>query len=266
MPTTKDPRADTGASASGTVSRALQLLTVLADAPGPVSVKQVADQMQLAPSTVHRLLQLLRQDGFVQAGPETRQYAIGAEFFRVSARVMAQMTPAQVAQPFLEALASRFDEAVIFGLYLPEQAAMTFVARADGRQRLKYHIDLYQPASLIWGASGKAILSRLPAETVAAIWSAEGPSPASGKAKPSLKALNADLEAVRAAGYLVTDGEKLPEAQGIAAPVMSARGVVGCLCLTSPKSRALAADIDEIGREVSRNAAALSHALGAVAA
>ena len=55
----------TSTSSTGTVSRALQLLAVLAESNGPVTVKQVSEQMGLAPSTAHRLLNLLRKDDFV---------------------------------------------------------------------------------------------------------------------------------------------------------------------------------------------------------
>lgn len=129
----------------------LQLLTLLADSGGTLGVKHIADAMQLPPSTVHRLLQLLRQDGFVQSSSESRQYAVGPQFHGISGRVASMLKPADVAQPFLDRLASVFVEAVRFGVYLPEQGRMSFLARADGKQRLKYHIDMFVPASLIWG-------------------------------------------------------------------------------------------------------------------
>ena len=56
----------------------------------------------------------------------------------------------------------------MFGLHLPEQGKMSFVGRADGAQRLKYQIDMFTPVSLVWGASGKAILAYLPADAVKA--------------------------------------------------------------------------------------------------
>lgn len=250
-------------AATGTVERVLKLLAILADAGGSVSIKDVADEMALPPSTVHRLLQLLKAGGFAQGAPESRQYAIGPQFYRVAARVTSVVTPAEIAQPFLEQLARLFDEAVVFGLHLPEQGKMSFVGRADGAQRLKYQIDMFTPVSLVWGASGKAILAYLPADAVKAAWSAEAASPGSGEVRPSLRALNDDLGAVRERGFATTNGEKLPGARGIAAPVRNARGVIGSVCLTAPASRALAIDIAEIGRQVAETAGALSIALGA---
>jgi DNA-binding IclR family transcriptional regulator len=248
---------------TGTVSRALSLLSTLADAGGPVTVKEVADKMGLPPSTAHRLLQLMRAEGFVAALPGSRQYVVGNELYRVSARIVNATKTPELAQRFIEATASHFDETVVFGLYLPAQRALCFVARADGKQLLKYQIDLHQPLSLVWGASGKAILAFLPDRTVADILAAEGPSPAEGKTAPSLDELRQILLVIRSRGYAVTASEKLPGARGIAAPVFGPDGVMGCICLTSPKARLPHASIEEIGRAIAAAARELSLALGA---
>jgi DNA-binding IclR family transcriptional regulator len=170
----RSPGGNTSNSTSGTVSRALQLLTVLADPSGAASVKHVAEQLQLAPSTAHHLLQLLCKDGFVEAAAEGRQYSIGPQSHRVAARVVSLVPPPDIAQSAIEAIADACDETVVFGLYLPMQGAVSFTARADGKQRLKYQIDMRTPLSLIWGASGKATLAYLPADAVHTIYSHGG--------------------------------------------------------------------------------------------
>lgn len=238
------------------------LLSALADAQGPMGVKQVAEQLQLAPSTAHRLLQLLRKEGFVDA-QGNGQYVVGTQFYRVAARVAASVSTQSIALPFMEAIANEFDETVLFGLYLPAQRAMSFTARADGTQLLKYQIEMHRPLSLLWGASGKAILAFLPTEDVRTILEGEAPSPATGESVPSFSTLEPELARIRTLGYAVSDGEKLPDARGIAAPVHGPRGVVGCLCLTSPKSRVPHADVDTIGRRIIEQANAISRALGA---
>jgi hypothetical protein len=60
-------RASAAEPNSGTVSRALSLLSTLADAGGPATIKEVTERMALPPSTVHRLLHLMRVEGFVCA-------------------------------------------------------------------------------------------------------------------------------------------------------------------------------------------------------
>jgi DNA-binding IclR family transcriptional regulator len=248
---------------TGTVMRAVQLLTALADAQGPVTVKQVAERLQLPPSTAHRLLQLLKKEDFVESHEESRQYGIGPAFYRVAARVVSGTSVPVRAQPVVEAIARRFDETVLFGHYLPAEGALAFAARADGEQKLKYLIDMNRPLSLVWGASGKAILAYLPAERARALVAAEGPSPASGATAPSWEQIEPELAAIRARGWAISESEKLPDARGIAAPVFTSAGVVGCLCLTSPKARMPHASADAIGQHIAQHARALSHELGA---
>ena len=250
-------------SSTGTVSRALALLSTLADAGGPITVKEVADKMALPPSTAHRLLQLMRAEGFVEALPGSRQYIVGNELYRVAARIVNATKAPDLAQRFIDTIASRFDETVVFGLYLATRRALCFVARAEGMQVLKYQIDLNQPLSLLWGASGKAILAFLPDPIVAEILSTEGPSPAEGREKPSPNELRQILQVIRSRGYAVTEGEKLPGARGIAAPVFGPASVIGCICLTSPKARMPHGSIEEIGRAIASTARNLSLALGA---
>lgn len=267
MTTGKSPDNEAAApakeSTTGTVSRALQLLTLLADANGSVSIKQVAQDMQLAPSTAHRLLQLLKKEGFVESFGESRQYAIGPQFYRIAARVTNAISPREIALPVISAIASTFDETVLFGVYLQSERALSFAARADGEQKLRYEIAMNQALSLVWGASGKAILAFLPETLLGEIVAHEGQSPVTGAPVPTLEALRPELAEIRAKGYAVSDGEKLPDARGIAAPVYGPRGVMGCICLTSPRARMPHADIESIGQEVAAQARRLSVALGA---
>lgn len=258
-----DTTAGATESTTGTIGRALQLLGVLADAPGSVTVKHVAEAMGLAPSTAHRLLNLLKKDGFVESSAESRQYAIGPAFYRVSARVMGSVSKTSIAQPVIDELAVEFDETVLFGLYLPAERALSFAGRADGQQRLTYHVDMHRPLSLVWGASGKAILAFLDADVVRSVIAAEGPSPATGAPAPATEALIAALAKVREQGFAISENEKLPDARGIAAPVFGPAGVVGCICLTSPTVRMPHASIDGIVRSVVASAELLSQHFGA---
>ena len=251
-------------SPTGTIGRALQLLVVLADAPGSVTVKHVAESMGLAPSTAHRLLNLLKKDGFVEASAESRQYAIGPAFYRVSARVMGSVSKASIAQPVIEELAAEFDETVLFGLYLPVERALSFAGRADGQQRLTYHVDMHRPLSLFWGSSGKAILAFLDAEVARSVIAAEGRSPVTGASLPETGDLLASLALVRERGYAISENERLPDARGISAPVFGPAGVVGCICLTSPTVRMPHASIEGIVRSVVARAQLLSQHFGAL--
>lgn len=247
----------------GPVHRALELLSALADTDQPLSIGETAEKLQLAPSTTHRLLNLLKEEGFVTYLPSIRCYTAGPEFFRVASRVSRTVSPVRFAEEAVSRIARIYHQTVLFGLYLPVDKAMSFVARADGDNPLSYRIVMDRPLPLVWGASGKAILARLPAGDVHAILAEAGPSPASGRKRPARKALYAELEAIRERGFGISSGEKLPGACGIAAPVFNASGVLGSLCLTAPAGSLPEGQRESIGHELARHARELSRQLGA---
>lgn len=247
---------------TSTISRALYLLALLADAPGPVTVKQVSTELKVPPSTAHRLLNALADKGFVTASG-SGIYRIGPRFYRISARVIQGMSQVTIAQPIVDELAAKYSETVLLGRYVPADRAMNFIYRADGSQRLTYQIDLHRPMSLYWGASGKAILAFLPDDEIEQTLRRETASSVSGEKPPSLRASMAELRAVRERGYAITEGEKLPGARGVAAPVFDAKGVFGCLCLTSPRERMPSASIDAIVKDIMEKSDEISRFLGA---
>lgn len=246
---------------TGTVSRTLHLLTFLAGSSGPVSVKQVGEYLRVPPSTAHRLLNLLATESFVEVAGNGA-YGIGSRFYRVAALVNRNLSPVSVAQPIIERLAAKYNETVLMGQYVAAERAMMFSVRADGSQKLTYQIELHRPLSLYWGASGKAILAFLPSEVIEAVLRHEGSSPATGAPPPTLEEGLLELQAVRERGWAVSDGQKLPGARGVAAPIFGASGVIGCLCLTSPRERLPQADVEPIGQDVMQKAKEISDLLG----
>lgn len=256
------PELQDGKPGTGTAQRVTTLLSFMADADGPVSVRHVADRLSLAPSTTHRLLNLLVDSGFALYEPKTATYAVGPEFYRVSARVTANVSPTAIAQECISALARRFDETVLFALYLRPAGKIAFMARADGQKRLLYRIEMNTPLSLVWGASGKAALAYLPDDEVRAILAVEQPSPATGDQPPGYDLLARELAAIRDQGFCVSHGEKLPGALGIAAPVFGPQRVIGTICMTMPNDRAPSMSHDELGTAVLGSARALTKQLG----
>jgi DNA-binding IclR family transcriptional regulator len=248
---------------TGTVFRVVRLLAAIAEAGRPVGVGKLADELGLATSTVHRLLQLLRKEGIVDWDTETHLYFVGAEYYRIAARVVGAVHIRDLARPFIQRIAEQFDETTLLGLHLPAQRAMMFVARADGSQALQYRIALDQPLALVWGASGKSVLAFLPKIAVTEAIASAKPGPASGAPVPPREVLLSELAEIRDRGYAVTEAEKLPGARGIAVPVFGRRGVIGSICLTSPKERLPHASIGEIALFIVEQAAVLSQTLGA---
>lgn len=255
-------------AAAGTVARTVRLLAALADSGDTAGVGTLAEAMGLPASTVHRLLRLLTDEGIVDRNSDTHNYTVGPELYRIAARIVDKVDIVRVIQPHIQQLADRFDETVLFGHYSPANKSLAFTARADGRQLLQYRIELNRPMSLVWGASGKAVLAYLEHQQIQEILAYEhtlpqnGQAPGSRQSLPDPQTLAAELAAVRDQGYAVSEGEKLPEARGIGVPVFGPRGIVGSITLTSPKARLPHGEIAAIAEEMRREAHLISADLG----
>jgi DNA-binding IclR family transcriptional regulator len=255
---TKGRAADTG-----TVSRAVSILREMAEAESDVQIKTLAQRLQLPPSTVHRLLELLTHDGMIEHDAAARAYRVGSEFFRLSALVFNRHPIQAVAMPILKQAQQECNETAYLGLYLPQEEKMMFGADCESSHPLGYRVGKNEPLSLLTGASGRSILAYLSKDHVERLLSAEKNDPAVRRAVASRKALHESLAQIRSQGYAITFGQRIPGAVGIFAGVFDMHGrVVGSIGYTIPEQRYRRNLLPQLSGAVRKFSHALSHALG----
>lgn len=225
-------------SALGTVARAVRLIQCLAEADDAVSVGQLAAQLGLPSSTVHRLLQLLKAEGFAEADPVARTYRVGPELQRLAALVVGRSSTASLALPIMERVVGECGESCLLASYLPDVRKTMFVAQVTSSHALRFEVPLNEPLPPMWGSSGRVILAELPDDALQAVLAQPEPSPVTGEPIGDPVAFAAKLRKVRGRGHDVTRDELLADSVGIAAPVFQGgRGVVGSLTITIPSVR-----------------------------
>ena len=248
--------------ALGTVQRVVEVLRFFAERR-EATLKELSVALSLAPSTCHRLLDLLGREGLIEQDQVHRRYRAGIELFRISALVQSRDDIRTVARPVLRQLVDACDETCVLSLYLPTEAKIFFAERVDSSRALRYQVAMNTPVSVLWGASGRAVLAFLDSKTVDHIYKTEGRAPGSGDALPARRSLEKDLAAIRQRGYDITHGQKIAGAVGISAPVFGIDGkVVGSLCITVPETRIKAKDYSRLGTLVRSGAGRLSQAVG----
>ena len=141
---------------TGTVRRVLMLLSSLADHPG-ASAQNLAARVNLPRSSVHRLLTMLRAEGF--ADSQDGGFGPGPEFFRIAGRIGARMPYRKLAEPFLQALSAQFHETSILALLAREQLKMFYAAKGSPSDPMRYNIELGALEPLTWGATARVILA-----------------------------------------------------------------------------------------------------------
>lgn len=216
----------------GTVSRAMAVMTAIAEADSEVAIIDLAKRLDLPQSTCHRLLDLLAADGFVTRNAKLRRYGPGPSLQRVAALVAGRTDLGKVALPIIERLTAESGETSLVGRYSELDRTLFFTQAVDAPNPLRYRIDLYVPEPVALGASGRAVVAWLSRDEQEAAF-----EPVRDR-WPSFEAFEAELQEIRDRGFALSSGEKIDEAVGIAAPV---RGLgdklIGSITTTIPRQR-----------------------------
>lgn len=220
---------------TGTVRRVLMMLTQLAENPGENS-GAMALRLNLPRSTAHRLLSMLRDEGFAAQSAEGG-FTPGAELHRLAGRVRAVIPHAELAMPLLQALSTKFGETSILALLTRPALGMYFAATASPPDPMRYNVELNRTQSLAWGATARVLLAHLPAEEIDAVVRRAEKSPVNNMALDPI-ALMKDLEQIRRNGWAISHGHRTQNAVGLAAPFFDSHGqVAGDIAFLIPEAR-----------------------------
>jgi len=248
---------------TGTVARVLMVLRALGEWPGEPTMKELADRLNLPLSTMHRLLETLRNAGMAERDEATRTFRPGAEFFRIASLVVDRMPVRTIAKPFLVAAAAQTGESAYLCVFDARTGKLMFVANAESTHMLDYRVPMNTPFSVTVGASGLSILAWLPAKQRDEIIRKEALAGGSPSGKLAEAKLRRALQEIRAKGHAHTFGQRIKGAVGIFAPVFNASGeVVASFGITVPELRYRPVAQAVLSSSVLRQAHALSLALG----
>lgn len=246
---------------TGTVARVVMVLRAIADSEEAPTLKQIADAVNLPPSTMHRLLELLAAEHMVERDDATKTFRPGLEYFRLASRVVHRTPLASLAKPFLDNASRDANESCYLGMYDAKAGKLVFVASAASQQMLDYRVPLNTPFSLVVGASGLSVLAWLDDARIDEIYALEKTH--GDVVLPTRKALHQSLAEIRQQGYGNTFGQRIKEAVGFFAPVFDGDGAVrASFGFTVPQSRYLARHGARLAGIILRHAGGLSKALG----
>lgn len=117
---------------TGTVGKALDVLTLLGDFPHGATVSQLAERLDYPFSTVYRLLNTVVGTGFVDYDPDLKRYQLGLRLFQLGQRIASARGLDGIARPILESLTRETGESSLLAV-LDGSRHLT-VHKVDGPQ------------------------------------------------------------------------------------------------------------------------------------
>jgi DNA-binding IclR family transcriptional regulator len=240
-------------------TKALRVLRFLASQPDPVPLDRITRACDLPRSTAYHLLAAMIEEGFVVHLPDEHRYGLGVAAFEVGSGYSRQEPLQRISRRLLTDLVDRTGQTAHLAVLHGRDVLYVVEERAPGRPPLVTDVGVRLPAHLT--ASGRAILSALPAAQVRALYpDATAFVDRHGTGPRTLSALRSLLSDTRQRGYASEDGEVTPGLTSVAAPVLDHNGhpVAGLAVTFSDDT----ADQSRLADEVRRAAGALTRRLG----
>lgn len=230
---------------------------------GPAGVREIAKGVDMNPSTVHRLLGLLEEEGFVRQDEPGGGYTVGTALLRLALTASGSHPVRSAALPHMRALAEASGETVTLGLYDPVRRQTYVLAVVESEAPVRYVPKLHEWRDLHTGASGRAVMAFLPDDERRTVVELTQLAPATEHTITSAAELERVLAEVRERGYAFSQEERRLGGVGIAAPVFGpGRHVLGEVGVSVPTQRFVPADEPRLARLVVACAAKITAELG----
>ncbi|XQM38608.1 IclR family transcriptional regulator [Cupriavidus sp. H19C3] len=243
------------------VVRAVHVLDAIAAASAPLSLAELARVTGAPKSSLHGLCETLVHLHLVKRLPGGAM-ALGPHVMVWANAFLAQT---QITEEFraLWATTHAFDDATVT-LSMLDDTEVVYLACHNGDRPLgvTFRIGMRLPAP--YTATGKAMLSTLPPESVRALLVDRWPDPLTRNSVPNPEALGIELDTVRALGYSTDDGQMREGMTCFGAPVFDASGphAVGAIAVSYLSHEIDAPTAARVGPRVRELADRLSARLG----
>lgn len=138
--------------------RGLKLMELLSNCPNGCPLAKLAELAELNKSTVHRLLQGLQSEGFVQGATTAGSYRLTAKCLSLGQKTLSSLNIINIAAPYLEKLNLTLGETVNFSKRESDHAIMIYkLEPTTGMMRTRAYIG--QHIQLYCSAMGKLYLA-----------------------------------------------------------------------------------------------------------
>jgi len=212
-----------------------------------LSLTQIAENVNLPKSTVHRLIATLGSKRFLIRDAARGKYRLGYQFLDIASRVLTTVNQEWVL-PYLKRLAEECGETV--DLAVMDGDHVIYLQVVESTQRVKLAAALGQRLPAFCTASGKAFLAFLPYEDMKLILHT-GLKRYTEHTHQTFPDLYKDLEVTRQRGFAISRQEYENDINAVAAPILETSGYpIAAIAVAGPSFRLPEARMLELGGEI----------------
>jgi DNA-binding IclR family transcriptional regulator len=238
-----------------------ELLAVLADAPQPLTLKELAARSKMSAPKAHRYLVSYVRLGLAEQEADTGRYCLGEFALRLGLAALGRLEPVTAGASVMRDLAEEIDQTVAVAIWANHGATFVRWAGVDSPVSATLRVGSVMPLSR--SATGLLFLAFLPERRWSALLKAELASNVRQRFSPQSQAeLEPALKRIRRQGYSHTS-DFIPGITGLAAPVFGLDNSLALALVTLGYSVGFEAAEAKIRAALLRAAQQLSKRLGA---
>jgi IclR family acetate operon transcriptional repressor len=243
------------------LTRGLSILDALAKAEAGTSLTDIAQRVQLPPSTTHRLLSTLEKMGYVYQSEDLGRWYVGLQAFTVGSRFLANRDFVGQSHVYMRRLMEQSGETA--NLAILDGTEAVFIAQVQCREMMRILVKLGSRVPLHASGVGKAIFAALPDEQIDAILKVKGLPRITDNTIVAPETMWAALKVIRHRGYSFDDEEHAPGTRCVAATIYDEHAEpLAAISLAGPSSRLPDERIKQLGPIVAHTAEELTRKVG----
>ncbi|WP_352400164.1 IclR family transcriptional regulator [Anaerotignum sp.] len=229
---------DTNVKASNHVKSVLKAFQIIEelDRFGELSIGEISQALSMDKTTVHRLINTIKEAGYIVQNPCNRKYSNSIKIFTIGTRIIERTGLKEIARPYLETIGEQTKETINLSMHSGND--IVYVDKIESDSAIKVGIKIGTALPMYCTGMGKAILAFLPDENVNEIIDNTSFCRRTSNTVSGKEALLEQLEAVRKNGYAKDAEEYVDGLISFAAPIFDYRNSpVAAISISMPKMR-----------------------------
>jgi IclR family acetate operon transcriptional repressor len=243
------------------LTRGLSILEALAKSSAGLTLTDVAQRVQLPPSTTHRFLSTLERMGYVYQAGDLGLWYVGLQAFTVGTTFLANRDFVAQSHASMHRLMEQAGETA--NLAILDGTEAVFIAQVQCHEMMRTLVKLGSRVPLHASGVGKALFAALSDEQIDAILKVRGLPRITENTIVVPETMWAALRVIRQRGYSFDDEEHARSTRCVGAAIYDEHAEpLGAISIAGPSTRLADERIRQLGPIVSHIAEELTRHLG----
>ncbi|MCX7344791.1 MAG: IclR family transcriptional regulator [Alphaproteobacteria bacterium] len=257
----RPPVIEDESTGSRSLRRALDILDLMLQRGGPLTVAQIIEALSIPKSTAYELVRTLTEANCIEPSGKGSGLYLGRKLYEFGMAYHGHVDLLRDGSIVAEELRNETGETV--QLSVLENDQMMVLLKEEGVRPLRIISNVGSRVPINWAAAGRLLVSDLDDKTLTRLLTATVRQSPSGKATMDVKKIIAQVRRYRRQGYATELNEANEHAGCIAAPIIDAAGrCIAALSVVVPEQRLARPNREHLIVSVIKAAEKLSRRIG----